>query len=165
MILSLVPQTDPILRTPTQPFDFDNPPMDPVALFEDLKQTMLHNKGLGLSANQVGIPYAVFVFGNPLEPDSVAAAFNPKIVDVAGEPYYMEEGCLSFPHLFIKVKRPPVIRVRYTTQHNVTDTIKFEGMTARIFLHETDHLNGLTFIQVANRFHVDQARRKAKKHS
>ena len=78
MILKL---TNEIVKEPTQRFDFSNPPIDPTELFENLRDTMVANKGLGLAANQVGIPYNVFVIGNPHIPESIFSVFNPTIVD------------------------------------------------------------------------------------
>src|SRR5690606_9902221 len=98
-MLKLIQPTDPILHTPTQQFNFDNPPIDPSALFDELKEAMIHYNGLGLSANQVGIPYSVFVFGDPSFPDEIAGVFNPKIVSLEDPITSYDEGCLSYPGL------------------------------------------------------------------
>jgi peptide deformylase len=100
--------------------------------------------------------------GNPSEPDSVISVCNPKIIDTIGEEVYYDEGCLSFPGLFIRIKRNSAIRVRYTTYKNVTDTIKFDGMTARVFLHEFDHLQGILYTNIAKQYHLEKAKRKQK---
>ena len=71
---------DTYLRQKTIPFDFDNPPMDPKELFDRMAATMIKRKGFGLSCNQVGLQYSMFVFGNPTEPESIVGAFNPKPV-------------------------------------------------------------------------------------
>jgi peptide deformylase len=101
---------DTYLKQKTVPFDFENPPIDPKELYDRMAATMIKHKGLGLSCNQVGLQYSMFVFGNPSEPESIVGAFNPKIVDFSSGLEYGEEGCLSFPGLFIKVKRPTEIR-------------------------------------------------------
>jgi peptide deformylase len=67
---------------------------------------------------------------------------------------------LSFPLLFLNVKRPDSIRVRYQTWENIIDTSTFIGMSARIALHEYDHLDGKLFTQVASSFEVEQSKRK-----
>jgi peptide deformylase len=162
--MKLIPADSKILREKTIPFDFDNPPMDPVVLFETLRDTMCEKNGVGLSANQIGLPYSVFVIGNPDDPSTVIPVFNPKIVDLSKKNVVLEEGCLSFPGLFGKVKRPEVIRVRYTNQHNNTDTIKFDGFTARVFLHEYDHLQGIVYTSKMSKFHLDHALRKKKQY-
>jgi peptide deformylase len=72
----------------------------------------------------------------------------------------LEEGCLTFPGLTVKIKRPQHIRVRFTKPNNETITRQFTGMTARIFQHELDHLDGIIFYNRANRFHRDRALEK-----
>jgi peptide deformylase len=69
----------------------------------------------------------------------------------------MDEGCLSFPNLFLKIKRPRTIKVRFTKPNGDTETMKFDGITARCFLHELDHLNGIVFTSKANRYHLERA--------
>jgi peptide deformylase len=158
MIRELVNCNDPILKQEMEPFDFSNPPVDPLELVTDLAETMLENNGIGLSANQVGLPYRVFVMlGQELIP-----CFNPRIVDMSEETIIMEEGCLSYPDMFVKVKRPRRIKVRYAEPNGNIVTQTFDGMTARVFQHELDHLNGVNYQQRANKFHLEQARKKKK---
>jgi peptide deformylase len=155
----LVPSTDPILKEKLPRFDFNNPPMDPHEIAHILAQTMIKNDGLGLSANQVGLPYRVFVaMGNP-----ILCCFNPVIADVSEDELMMEEGCLSYPNLFVKIKRPQVIRIRYTRPDGVTVTEQYQDLTARVMQHEIDHLDGICHLNRANSMHLEQARTKAKK--
>lgn len=159
MILDLIDCYDPRLSTPTEPFDFTNPPVNPVDLATDLAETMLASGGIGLSANQCGLPYRVFIMhGVELIP-----CFNPRIVDVSEETIVMEEGCLSFPDLYVKVKRPKKIKVRYADINGEIVTKTFDGITARVFQHELDHLDGINYQQRANRYHLNQARKKKTK--
>lgn len=152
----LVNNTDQILYTKTERFDFSNPPIDPSELAHILAQTMIANNGIGLAAPQIGLPYRAFVLtGKP-----IMCCFNPIIVDTSSEQIYLEEGCLSFPNLIVKIKRPKIIRARYTMPNGETVTNKFIGMTARIFQHELDHLNGVVFTQRANSYHLEKARKK-----
>ena len=157
---TLVEHKHPLLKTKMEPFDFDNPPTDPEILFANMSQMMLEKKGGGLSANQVGLPYRMFVMGNE---ENLIPVFNPRIVDYEGEEYYAEEGCLTYPGLYVKIKRYNVIRARYTTHQGITDTIKFSGMTSRIFQHEYDHLEGIDYLKRATRYHLDKARKEQKK--
>ena len=147
-----------ILRQVIPDFDFQNPPIDPLDLVSDLAETMLVEGGVGISANQCGLPYRVFV----MNADELIPCFNPKIVDVSAEQVYLEEGCLSFPFLFVKIKRPRRIKVRYTEPNGNVMTRMFEGMSARVFQHELDHLNGIVHISRANSIHVEQAKKKLK---
>lgn len=158
-LLELVDATSPILHRKVEPFNFANPPCDPVLLANQLIHTMNHYNGIGLSANQCGLPYRVFVMrSNPTK-----VCFNPKIIDTTSDNISLDEGCLSYPHLFVKIKRPSLIKVRYTDAHGVTHTEKFIGMTARCFLHEMDHLEGINFTRRANVALLDRARRQQAK--
>lgn len=160
MILDLVPSNDPILKEEMEKFDFTNPPVDPIELAADLGDTMLANNGLGLAANQVGLPYRVFVMRST---DLPIVCFNPRIVDESTETVLLEEGCLSHPNLFVKIKRAKRIKVRYAEPNGNVVTQIFDGMTARVFQHELDHLDGICHLQRANRYHLEQAKKNAKK--
>ncbi len=173
MIRPLLNQYDVILKSKCANWNFNNSDggyttpdgelHTAESLFEDLRDTMQHNKGLGLSAPQIGINSCVFVLGNPGDTASIKEFFNPMVVDILGEDVYIEEGCLSFPGMFVKVKRPRAIRIRATDRTGDTTTYQFEGLTAHIFLHELDHLNGITFLKRASPFHIDRARSQMKK--
>jgi len=157
-VLPLIPPHSPILKTKLENFNFYRPQTDPVQLAVDLTETMIANNGLGLSANQVGLPYRVFVITG----SQVLACFNPRIVDYSNEEVMLEEGCLSYPNLFIKIKRPASIRVRFELPNGELRNEIFEGLTARVFQHELDHLNGIVHTQRATLYHLDQGKRKMK---
>lgn len=158
MIYDLVPSSAEILSTKLEPFDFANPPIDSIQLAKDLFETMLHNKAMGLSANQVGLPYRVLaIAANP-----GIVAFNPRIVDQTTEEIYLDEACATYPGMALKVKRPKMVKIRYFEPNGNTVTQKFIGLTARIILHEIDHLNGINFTQRANKAHLDRALRQQK---
>ena len=152
--------TNEYLGTKSKRFDFENPPMDPRTLYEDMVKVMMEKKALGLSAVQVGIPYRVFIFGNYYDEKEIYSVFNPKIVDFGPEMKYFEEGCLSFPGIFCKIKRHTEIRARFSDWQNNTDTFKFRDVTAHVFQHEYDHLNGITFKDRAVKFHWDKAKKE-----
>ena len=89
-----------ILKQKLEPFDFANPPTDPRKLAISLIETMVHYRGIGMAANQVGLPYRVFVMGA----EKVGfACFNPEILESEGEETY-DEGCITYPGLILKVK-------------------------------------------------------------
>ena len=160
--MKLVAATDPILRAELERFDFSNPPVNPMELAQELIEFMYENNGLGLAANQVGLPYRVFVMrGNSDTGDIVC--FNPRVVDVGEKEALMEEGCLSYPGLLVKIKRPQSIKVRFQLPDGDTTTQTFAGLSSRVFQHELDHLNGVVHVDRASRFHKDQALRKQKK--
>lgn len=151
------------LRKKSEIFDFNDENNNAEDLVEQLKQEMIDNQGIGISAIQVGIPFRVFLMGDYKDPDNIIPVFNPRIVDTFGEEVYYEEGCISFPGLFVKVKRPAGIRMRYENMYGETRTDKFSGITARIAQHEYDHLEGVIFTQKASRIHLERAKRNAKR--
>lgn len=156
MIHALVDHKDEVLKTPTEKFDFKNPPTDPIQLSRDLAETMILNQGLGIAAPQIGMPYRAFA----MMASKIIVCFNPRIVDTSTETVTLEEGCLSYPGLLVKVKRPKIIKVRYEEPNGETVTKTWDGMTARVFQHELDHLDGLCHINKANRIHKEQALKK-----
>jgi len=96
---------------------------------------------MGLAANQVGVNTQFFTMGvDVLRMD----VFNPKILSTEGE-ITTEEGCLTYPGIFLQLKRPLTIEVEFYTAKEELIKTKLTGLTARIFLHEYDHLNGITF--------------------
>lgn len=159
MIRDILDHTNPILKEEMPAFDFKNPIVDPVELYTDLAETMRENEGMGLSANQIGVRTRAFV----MRAEEIIGVFNPRVVDVSSETVMLEEGCLSYPNLFVKIKRPKSIKVRFTTPDGETSTKTFTGMTARVFLHELDHLNGVAHTSRANRYHLEQAKKLVKK--
>lgn len=151
---------DTYLTTVCEDFDFKDPPFDPIDYAKNLVKFMYDNNGLGIAANQVGVPYRIFAMrGSPEN----FVCYNPKIVQYSEQEVVLEEGCLSFPGLIVKIKRPQHVRVRFTTPNGDTMTKQFTGMTARVFQHEYDHLDGIRFYDKATKFHRDQAMRKWKK--
>lgn len=161
MVYDLIEHDSAILEQELPLFDFDNPPVDPEELARNLLDTMREHKGIGLSANQVGLPYRVFV----MEGEPAFACFNPKIVDVSEEIVSLMEGCLSYKGVGVPIKRPAHVRVRFTAPNGNTMTRKFTGMTARIFLHEYDHLQGINFLRKMHPVHKEKALRQLKKYT
>jgi len=109
-----------------------------------LKMTMKLYNGVGLSANQCGIMQRVFVIGTE---HFQIACINPKVVAKSEELSRDNEGCLSFPALYVKVERPVWCDVEFYDETGAFKQIRLEGLTARCFLHELDHLNGVKFTQ------------------
>lgn len=164
MTLKLVDKRDPILYQPTENIDFENPQIDPEKLYLDLRDALVEYGGIGLSANQVGIPYSCFVMGDRKDPDGILGFFNPKILALSPNEVYMEEGCLSFPHMLIKIKRPYEVRFRATNFDGKIDANKFSGLSARVFQHEYDHLQGVVFAKRANLYYLEKAKKQYAKH-
>jgi peptide deformylase len=155
--MELISHTDPILTYECKEFDFINPPFDPITFSQDIIKFMYDNNGIGLAANQVGVPYRIFAMrGHPEN----FVCFNPRIVNFGEEIISLDEGCLSFKNLIVKIKRPKEIRVRFNLPNGDVITKNFDGLTARTFQHELDHLNGILFYNRANRFHKERALKK-----
>jgi len=140
--MMLLEKYSPVLRMKSESFDMSDKE-SVTRVFNMLKSLMIARKGIGLSAPQIGISSRAFVMGNPEDPKNIIGVFNPKIIDYFGKEVEYEEGCLTFPGVYCKITRMSGIKVRYTTMNGVTDTIKFDGMTSRIFQHEYDHLEGI----------------------
>jgi len=144
-MLKLITYPNPILTERMPEFDFANPVMDPIELEKELIETMFAHNGIGLSANQAGIRTRVFVMGHIDIPDQAKAFFNPIIVANVDQMSDYEEGCLSFPDIYVKLKRPASIKVKYQNSKGEEQFAILEGLECRCFLHEFDHLEGITF--------------------
>lgn len=140
--MDIIKYPSQILEQRLQDFDFNNPIIDPLILEKDMLETMYSNHGLGLSANQVGINARVFVMGQ-YKGDGVGI-FNPVILN-AQNIIEDEEGCLSFPGIFVKIKRPSKITARWQNSKGEFIEGDFSGYTCKCFLHEFDHLEGVVF--------------------
>lgn len=157
MGLSLIPGSDPMLRQTSEAFDFNDPNGRPTEFAKALAAAMVEFNGVGLSAVQVGFPLRVFAIRTePLK----LVCFNPRMIDIEGE-QKQDEGCLSFPGLFIKkIKRARSVNMRFTMADGETVTQAFEGLIGQIIQHEFDHLNGVLFMDKADRYHREQGYRK-----
>jgi len=112
-----------------------------------LIDNMIYHNGIGISANQIGIWERAFAMVKDIENNEVMVCFNPRIIKSYSEEVEMEEGCLSYPELFLKVKRPDKIIVKYEDENKKTHKIKLEGLASRVFQHEYDHMEGIDFTQ------------------
>jgi peptide deformylase len=159
MNLALLKENDPQLLEVTTPWDFEIDG-DPTELITEMAKFMTANGGVGLAAPQVGIKKRIFTMGNFTK---FVACINPMIVSLSEDRLTDLEGCLSFPDLYMKVKRPASCVVQY---HNTEGTVverELSGMEARVFLHELDHLMGITFDQRVGDTTLMMAKEKRKK--
>ena len=168
-ILRMIPPSDPRLLMQIAPFVDDTLKeagfKDRVELSKTMYDTMVKYGGIGLSANQVGLPFRMFVMGGHPQIDSgkVRSVFNPLINDVSKETVAMKEGCLSFPFLFLSITRPKWCHVKYTDQHGKDVEEVLHGMNARIFMHENEHMNGYVFTDLVSKFKLKRAEEARKK--
>ena len=151
----LVEEATKVLREPTSEFDFENPPECPKEVEKNLSEAMERFGGIGLSANQLGLDYRVFVMRTA--DSGIKAFFNPEVTKLSKETEMMKEGCLSFPDIYLMIKRPKAIEFDYTDSEGERQTLQLEGIGARCVQHECDHLNGIIFLQRASRFKIERA--------
>ena len=140
-------------------FNFQDPPVDPEKFSMAMVSFMRASHGIGLAANQVGYNFRMFV----TEGEPAFAVFNPVITFHSPNEILLEEGCLSYPNLLIKIKRPASIRVRFQDPYGNWITKQFAGMSARIFQHENDHLEGVDFTDKVSKMKLQMAQKRAKK--
>ena len=133
--------------------------MDAEKITADMYEIMKKYDGVGLAANQVGLDAQIFIMGE----DKPMTIINPVITEVSANQVEMTEGCLSFPGLFMNIKRPDAVGVKYLDRQQKECIIKLEGFHARVFLHEYDHLQGITFDQRVSKMRWDMAKKKQKK--
>ena len=158
-MLNLVKSNDPILTKTCEEFNFKDPPFDPIEFSQNLVKFMYENNAIGVSANQVGFPYRVFAMrGSPEN----FVCFNPRVVMPSEEQVVLEETCLTYSGLLVKIKRPQHVRVRFSTPNGETRTETYTGMTSRVFQHQMDYLDGIVFYTRANKYHRDLAMKKWK---
>jgi len=137
----LSPPTEESFAQVAPEFDFANPVVDPNEFASSLVESCIKYKTLGISAIQCGFNYRVFVMGNG---EDYVAYFNPKVISSEGESH-MKENCVSFPLLTLAITRPERIKVEYQDFTGAKKVKEFHGLTARVFLHELDHLNGIVY--------------------
>ena len=168
-VFPLIPPNDPRLLMQIAPFMDDTLEQFDFKSRKDLAKVMYDNMtkygGLGLAANQLGLPYRMFVMGGhpEIENGKVRCVFNPIVNDVSEETVLLKEGCLSFPFLFLPIKRPKWVSVRYTDQNGEEVEETLHGMPGRIFQHENEHMNGYVFTDLVSKFKLDRAEKARKK--
>ena len=144
MIKDLINNTDTLLSRRVNNCSYN---LDRSELAQTLVESMLHHRGVGLSANQIGINERAFAMVSDIETMQVIVVFNPKIIKEYTKQETMEEGCLSYPETFLQIERPYGIVVKFEDEDKKVHKIKMEGLMARIFQHEYDHMEGINFTQ------------------
>ena len=167
--LKLIPPSDPRVVSAIAPFNDEmlkeHGYKDRQELSDKLFETMNKYGGIGLSANQVGLPYNVFVMGGhpQIENGLKMTCFNPMIVTASEEVVAMKEGCLTFPFLWLTISRPRKVVVKYNDVNGDLQEGHLDGMISRIFQHEYDHMLGRVFTEYASKMKLDMAYKKAEK--
>ena len=157
MILPIVAYGDPVLRKVADAIDAAYPDLE--KLITNMKETMYNASGVGLAAPQIGKAIRLFLIdASPFAEDdnlseeerTVLKSFNrvfinPKILEEEGEEWIFNEGCLSIPDVREDVSRQPKITIEYQDEHFTIHTETLEGLAARVFQHEYDHIEGILF--------------------
>ena len=157
MILPIVAYGDPVLRKVADAIDAAYPDLE--KLITNMKETMYNASGVGLAAPQIGKAIRLFLIdASPFAEDdnlseeerTVLKSFNrvfinPKILEEDGEEWLFNEGCLSIPEVREDVSRQPKITIEYQDEHFTIHTETLEGLAARVFQHEYDHIEGILF--------------------
>ena len=144
MLKPLIPSEHPLLHKKIKKCSDD---LDRSKLSYTLTENMFHYNGVGLSANQIGIEERAFVMMINDETLETITCFNPKIIKYYNDEVIFEEGCLSYPDLFIKISRPKRIVVKYEDEGKKLHKVKLTELPSRVFQHEYDHMEGIDFTQ------------------
>jgi peptide deformylase len=158
-ILSVRRYGDPVLRGKARPVTEVTPEIR--AMVADMIETMYDQVGIGLAAPQVGIPLRIMVVGD----DSAREArplINP-VIAASGGQVTAEEGCLSIPGIFAPVSRAEWVHLEAQDLEGAPVSLRARGLTARVFQHEIDHLDGVLFIDRLDAVARDRIKRKIKK--
>ncbi|MBH8601093.1 peptide deformylase [Thermoactinomyces sp. CICC 23799] len=145
-IRNIVQYPDPVLKKKARPVQKFNARLH--KLLDDMAETMYDAKGVGLAAPQVGILKRVIVVDVG---EGLIEIVNPEIVEKKGEQLASPEGCLSIPNLLGEVRRAQWVKVTGQDRDGNPLELEAEGYLARALQHEVDHLNGVLFIDIADR--------------
>ena len=160
-IYKLVDFYDPILRQPTVTVDLSSTEakknVDRIA--NSLAETLKKYDGLGLSANQCGRTERMFALNMG---EQIWVLINPEIIEKSGDASALAEGCLSYPGLYLKLKRPDHVKVKFQVLNGEWLEQEFDGLSAVCVQHEIDHLDGKVFTEMVSPIKLDQAKKKVK---
>jgi peptide deformylase len=162
MIHPIVKYGDPVLETPTKMVEnFDD---EFRKLTDDMFESMYAAQGVGLAAPQIGIGLRVTVIDvtNGKNPEAKLVCANPQIIHAEGE-QHEEEGCLSLPGFRGRVMRPAYVTIHAQNLTGEEFEMRGEGLLARAFCHEIDHLDGILFINHLSILKRDLIKRKIRK--
>jgi peptide deformylase len=151
------------LQKKVQPFDFDK--TNAIETAQKMVDIMGNSRGIGLSANQVGLDAQIFVMQptRHKELKDPFAVVNPVVQKISEETSLEYEGCLSYPNLILKISRPIKLVASFLDADAKECIIELEGYDARCFLHEYDHLQGIDFTDRVSKLKLDMAMKKKEK--
>ena len=159
--MKLIKYPNEMLAREVKDVDLENPGFDPVELKAEMVKFMIDNNGIGLAANQIGLDAKVFVMGDSVENSTIC--INPTVLQYTEETQNDIEGCLSFPNVYVKIKRPTEILAEWYNENLEKQTVKIDGYGAKCYLHELDHVLGITMKDRASKLKWNMAEKKARK--
>ena len=159
-IYTLLENGNPILKVSLSGLSED---LDRETLTENLVETMREYKGIGLSAPQCAVMERVFVMYSDINEQKIMACYDPHILEYSEKTVLMDEGCLTYPNLWLKVRRPISIKACWEDTKGTKGEYELFGLEARIFQHEYDHMEGLVFIDHVSKLKLDRAKKRIKK--
>ena len=169
MTYTLLPPNDPRVLSGIAEFNIDifkeDEKIELKEFVDNMFETMKKYGGIGLSANQVGKPYRMFVMGDHpnISKGKKWVCINPKITNVTKDLIRYKEGCLTFPFLFLDIERPQDISVEYLDENLEKKEEHMTGIVARCFQHEFDHMQGIVFTEHVSKLKLDMAMKKRDK--
>ena len=169
MNYTLLPPTDERVLSSIVPFDKEVfKKQEKISITEfcnNMFETMKNYGGIGLSANQVGKPYRLFVMGDNVNINKGQkwVCINPEITNISKETIRYKEGCLTFPFLFLDIERPQKIKVKYLNEQLETVEEEFDGIVSRCYQHELDHMQGTVFTELVSKLKLEMALKKRDK--
>jgi len=167
--LKLIPPSDVRVQSAIAPFSDDmlkeHDFKDRKELAESMFETMKKYGGVGLTCNQVGLPFNMFVVGGhpQIENGLKMTCFNPMIISTGEEEVMMKEGCLTYPFIFLDIKRPRKCVLKYSDENGDLQEAQLDGMMSRIVQHEYDHMLGRNFTERVSKFKLKRAMEKREK--
>lgn len=161
--LSIRNDTYPMLREVMPEYTKELPNNDMTRFVKQLHMTRKMYNGIGLAANQCGVRARVFVIGTGEKDDFKITCINPRVVRESEDTIRGKEGCLSYPALDVTVPRPDSIDVEFLDETGKLNQMNLTGLTARCFLHELDHLNGIRLTDRVGNASMMLARQKQAK--
>ena len=137
--------------------------LDRKELMDNLIETMKSFHGIGLSASQCGVMERVFVMYSDVRKGEIISCFNPQLISEGTEMVLMDEGCLTFPGLWLKIRRPDHIACSFEDENGDSQQVTMMGLECRIFQHEMDHMDGTNFTNRVSKLKLDMGKKRAAK--
>ena len=159
-IYTLLENNNPVLTIPLSGCSED---LDRKELKENMIETMKNFHGIGLSANQCGIMGRFFIMYSDVKKKKIIACFNPQIISEGTEMVLMDEGCLTYPGIWLKISRPDHIDCSFEDENGDLQEVTMMGLECRIFQHEMDHMEGTNFTNRVSKLKMDMAKKRAAK--